>query len=113
MNLLDAEHKRKIIETMRNQGSYYNPSCLKIGTIVSVQPLQVDCNNTPLNRNRLRINKHLLDWTETIESTTSTQNEHNHTITTIKHKSCLAVGDSVLLYEIQKNKLYALIEVME
>ena len=38
-------------------------------------------------------------------------NTHSHTITAIKHKSCLQVGDSVLLYRIGDK--YAVLGVVE
>ena len=47
-----------------------------------------------------------MDWTETVECTTSTEENHSHSVTTIKHKSMLNVGDTVVLYEIEKNTYY-------
>ena len=111
-DILDEEHKQKAVNLLREQGAYYNPSSICLGKIVSINPLQINYKNTPLNRNRLLISKHLLDWTETVESTTSTVGDHSHTITTIKHKSVLNIGDTVVLYEIEKNKKFLVLEVV-
>ena len=111
-DLLDEEHKQKAVNLLREQGAYYNPASICLGKIVSINPLQINYRNTPLNRNRLLISKHLLDWTETVESTTSTVSNHSHSITTIKHKSILNVGDTVVLYEIEKNKKFLVLEVV-
>lgn len=90
---------------MREQGSYKNPESIVIGVIKTLNPIQIDYGGLPLNENNLLINKQLLDWIETIEATTSENNEHSHTITTIKHKSCLNIGDSVFLYKINEKFL--------
>ena len=111
-DLLDEEHKKKAVNLLRTQGAYYNPACICLGKIVSIDPLQINYRNTPLNRNRLLISKHLLDYTEEIESTTNTVGNHSHSITTIKHKSMLQVGDTVVLYEIEKNKKFLVLEVV-
>ena len=111
-DVLDEEHKQKAVNLLRKQGAYYNPSSICLGKIVSINPLQINYKNTPLNRNRLLISKHLLDWAETVECTTSTVDNHSHNITTIKHKSILNVGDTVVLYEIEKNKKFLVLEVV-
>lgn len=98
------------INMTREQGSYNNPESIVIGIVKSLSPLQIDYSGLPLNENNLLISRHLLDWTETIEATTSTENEHSHTITEIKHKSILNVGDSVVLYRIQEK--YLVLEVI-
>ena len=84
----------------REDGKYYNSDDIVIGVVKSISPIQISYGELPLNRENLLINRQLLDWSETVESTTSTNERHSHTITTIKHKSCLQVGDSVLLYRI-------------
>lgn len=96
-----------IIEIMRNEGAKLNPSSIQLGVIKSVSPLQVDLGGLPLGRENLYINKQLLDWTETVQATTSS----NDTISTIEHKSCLNVGDIVLLYSI--NNKYVMMGVVE
>ena len=111
-DVLDEEHKQKAVNLLREQGAYYNSPGICLGKIISVDPLQINYRNTPLNSNRLLISKHLLDWTETVECTTSTEENHSHTITTIKHKSMLSVGDTVVLYEIEKNKKFLVLEVV-
>ena len=95
----------------REDGKYYNSDDIVIGVVKSISPIQILYGELPLNRENLLINRQLLEWTETVECTTSTNKEHSHTITTIKHKSCLQVGDSVLLYRIG-NK-YAVLGVVE
>ena len=110
--VLDEEHKQKAVNLLREQGAYYNPSSICLGKIVSVDPLQINYRNTPLNRNRLLISKHLLDYTETVECTTNTVDNHSHNITTINHKSILNIGDTVVLYEIEKNKKFLVLEVV-
>ena len=111
-DILDEEHKQKAVNLLREQGAYYNSPDICLGKIVSIDPLQINYRNTPLNRNRLLINKHLLDWTETVECTTSTEENHSHSVTAIKHKSMLNVGDTVVLYEIEKNKKFLVLEVV-
>ena len=95
----------------REDGKYYNSDDIVIGVVKSISPRQILYEELPLNRENLLINKQLLDWTETVECTTSTNNDHSHTITTIKHKSCLNIGDSVLLYRIGDK--YAVLVVVE
>ena len=95
----------------REDGKYYNSDDIVIGVVKSISPIQILYGELPLNRENLLINRQLLDWAETVECTTSTNNDHSHTITTIKHKSCLQVGDSVLLYRIGDK--YAVLAVVE
>ena len=95
----------------REDGKYYNSDDIVIGVVKSISPIQISYGELPLNRENLLINRQLLDWTETVESTTSTNNDHSHTITEIKHKSCLNIGDSVLLYRIGDK--YAVLGVVE
>ena len=95
----------------REDGKYYNSDDIVIGVVKSISPIQISYGELPLNRENLLINRQLLDWTEIIESTTSTNNDHSHTITEIKHKSMLNAGDSVLLYRI--NDKYAVLGVVE
>ena len=95
----------------RQDGKYYNSDDIVIGVVKSIFPIQILYGELPLNRENLLINRQLLDWTETVECTTSTSDTHSHTITTIKHKSCLQVGDSVLLYRI--NDKYAVLCTVE
>ena len=95
----------------REDGKYYNSDDIVIGVVKSISPIQILYGELPLNRENLLINRQLLEWTETVECTTSTNNDHSHTITTIKHKSCLQVGDSVLLYRIDDK--YAVLGVVE
>ena len=99
------------INGTRQDGKYYNSDDIVIGVVKSISPIQISYGELPLNRENLLINRQLLDWTETVECTTSTNNTHSHTITTVKHKSCLQVGDSVLLYRIGDK--YAVLGVVE
>ena len=95
----------------REDGKYYNSDDIVIGVVKSISPVQILYGELPLNGENLLINRQLLEWTETVECTTSTNNDHSHTITTIKHKSCLNIGDSVLLYRIGDK--YAVLVVVE
>ena len=95
----------------REDGKYYNSDDIVIGVVKSISPIQISYGDLPLNRENLLINRQLLDWAETVECTTSTNNDHSHTITTINHKSCLNIGDSVLLYRIGDK--YAVLGVVE
>ena len=99
------------ISGTRQDGKYYNSDDIVIGVVKSISPIQISYGELPLNGENLLINRQLLDWTETVECTTSTNNTHSHTITTIKHKSCLNIGDSVLLYRIGDK--YAVLGVVE
>ena len=99
------------ISGTRQDGKYYNSEDIVIGVVKSISPIQILYGELPLNRENLLINRQLLDWTETVECTTSTNNDHSHAITTIKHKSILNVGDSVLLYRISDK--YAVLGVVE
>ena len=99
------------INSTRQDGKYYNSDDIVIGVVKSIFPIQILYGELPLNRENLLINRQLLDWTETVECTTSTSDTHSHTITTIKHKSCLNIGDSVLLYRIGDK--YAVLCIVE
>ena len=99
------------INGTRQDGKYYNSDDIVIGVVKSISPIQILYGELPLNRENLLINRQLLDWTETVECTTSTNKEHSHSITTIKHKSCLNIDDSVLLYRIGDK--YAVLGVVE
>ena len=100
-----------ILNNMREQGKYYNSDDIVVGVVNSISPIQISYGELPLNRENLLINKRLLDWTEEVEATTDTSGSHSHTITEIKHKGCLNVGDSVLLYPI--NDKYFVLGVFE
>ena len=95
----------------REDGKYYNSDDIVIGVVKSISPIQILYGELPLNRENLLINRQLLEWTETVECTTSTNERHSHTITSIKHKSILNIGDSVLLYRIGDK--YAVLGVVE
>ena len=95
----------------REDGKYYNSDDIVIGVVKSISPIQILYGELPLNRENLLINRQLLEWTETVECTTSTNERHSHTITTIKHKSILNIDDSVLLYRIGDK--YAVLGVVE
>ena len=100
-----------LINGNREDGKYYNSPSICVGIIKSVNPIQITYGELPLNKNNLLINKQLLDWTETVNITTDTVGTHNNTITSIEHKSCLKIGDSVLLYPIGEK--YAVLGVFE
>ena len=98
------------INGCREDGKYHNPESIVIGIVKSISPIQILYGELPLNENNLLINRQLLDWTETIEATTSTNNDHSHSITEIKHKSILNIGDRVILYRI--NEKYVVLGVI-
>lgn len=102
-----------ILNTMREQGALNNPQSIQLGVVKSVNPLQVAYGDLPLNPSNLKISKHLKERLEEVEASTNTINEHSHSINSIKHKLQLNINDTVLLYEIIKNKLYIIIEVIE
>ena len=66
-DVLDEEHKQKAVNLLREQGAYYNSPGICLGKIISVDPLQINYRNMPLNRNRLLISKHLLSITLIIQ----------------------------------------------
>lgn len=43
----------EIINQMRNQGAYYNPSGIEIGTVTNEDPLTVQLGDLPLNKDNL------------------------------------------------------------
>ncbi|WP_294405273.1 DUF2577 family protein [uncultured Clostridium sp.] len=104
---------KSILDTMEEQGSLNNPPALQFGIVKSVSPLQIACGDLPLNPDNLKISRSLKERIEEIEASTNTVDEHSHSINSVKHKFQLNINDTVLLYEIVKNKLYVIIEVIE
>ena len=102
-----------ILNTMREQGALNNPPTLQIGVVKSINPLQIAYGDLPLNPDNLKISRSLKERIEDVEITTDIVNEHSHSINSVKHKFQLNINDTVLLYEIVKNKLYVIIEVIE
>ena len=77
---------------------------MEIGRVTNLNPLTIEVEGLPLYENNLYINKYLLAWDEEVNITTSTNDNHNHTITTIHHPSKLQVGYYVGLYGLEWNK---------
>ena len=87
-----------------------------IGEITSEDPLIIEIEGLPLYVNNLYINSYLLSWDESVNITTSTNDNHSHTIATIHHDSKLRVGTPVACYGIEYNevgKTYQKYVVME
>lgn len=82
----------------KNQQRNTIEDACSIGKVVSTNPLVIDVQGLQLTESELNINKHLLEWDETVNITTSLNDNHTHTITTIHHPSKLNVGDYVSLY---------------
>jgi hypothetical protein len=72
-----------------------------IGKVISIDPLTIDVEGLPLYEKDLNINKYLLAWDETVNITTSTVNDHSHTINIIHHLSKFNINDSVAMYGIE------------
>jgi hypothetical protein len=49
----------EIINQMRNQGAYYNPSGIEIGIVTNEDPLTVQLGDLPLNKDNLLIADYL------------------------------------------------------
>lgn len=89
-----------------------------IGRVTNISPLTIQIEDLPLYAKNLRINPYLLEWTETINITTSTNEGHSHSIGTITHPSKLNIGSYVICYGIEYDsenneyKKYAVLEVI-
>ena len=89
------------IEKHRDKNKIDDP--FEIGRVVSLDPLIIEIEGLPLYTNNLYINPYLLSWDESVNVTTSTNDNHSHTIATIHHESKLKVGVSVACYGIEYN----------
>lgn len=87
LNIMTKNQRRNTLE-----------DAFTIGKIISVNPLIVDVGGLQLTERNITINKFLLEWDETVDITTSTNDSHSHTITTIHHPTKLNIGDYVSLY---------------
>ncbi|WP_315074062.1 DUF2577 family protein [uncultured Clostridium sp.] len=91
----------------------------EIGEVISEVPLIIRLGELSLNSDNLYINPYLLAWDEKVNITTSTVEDHNHTISIIHHDSKLKVGNSIVCYGIEYNEQgktyqrYCLLEVIE
>jgi ankyrin repeat protein len=72
-----------------------------IGKVTNLDPLTIDVEGLPLYRSNLYINPYLLEWDEQVDITTSTVDNHSHTITTIHHPSKLKNDNLVAMYGIE------------
>jgi hypothetical protein len=77
------------------------PDAFEIGQVTCLDPLTINVGGLPLYQDNLYINKYLLAWDETVDITTSTVDNHNHTISTIHHPSKLEIGNLVSMYGIE------------
>lgn len=93
------------------------PFC--IGKVTSINPLTIQTEDLPLYSKDLRVNPYLLEWTETVNITTSIDGGHSHSIATIIHPSKLTMGSYVVCYGIEYDdkykgyKKYAVLERIE
>lgn len=89
-----------------------------IGRVTSISPLTIQIEDLPLYSKNLRINPYLLEWSETVNITTSTNEGHSHSISTITHPSKIIIGSYVVCYGIEYDsdyngyKKYAVLEVI-
>lgn len=90
-----------------------------IGKIICIDPLIIQVGELPLYEKNLRINPYLLEWIETINITTSTNEGHSHSIGTIVHQSKLVIDSYVACYGIEYSESsrcyqkYCVLEVLE
>lgn len=96
MALSNGERLLKIMT--KNQEKHTIEDAYTIGKVISVSPLIIDVQGLQLTQNNLEINKYLLEWDEVVNITTSSNDNHTHTISTIHHPSKLNIGDYVSLY---------------
>ncbi|MBY6977142.1 DUF2577 domain-containing protein [Clostridium botulinum] len=91
----------------------------EIGKVTSIDPLVVELEGLPLYKKNLYINPHLLAWDEEVNITTSMNDKHSHTITTIHHRSKLKLGLNVACYginydeQVKTYQKYCVLEVLE
>ncbi|MBW6408960.1 DUF2577 domain-containing protein [Clostridium weizhouense] len=91
-NSIDLQQKKNTVEEP-----------FKIAEVTSIDPLVVELEGLPLYKNNLYINPYLLAWYEEVNIITSTNDNHNHTISTIYHYSKLKIGSNVVCYGIEHN----------
>ena len=77
-----------------------------IGRVTSINPLIIQIEELSLYSKNLRINPYLLEWTETVNISTSTSEGHSHSINTITHPSKLNIGSYVACYGIEYDSKY-------
>ncbi|NFO30941.1 DUF2577 domain-containing protein [Clostridium botulinum] len=107
-NSIDSQQEKNMIDEP-----------FEIGKVTSIDPLVIELEGLPLYKNNLYINPYLLEWDEKVNITTSINNEHSHTISTIHHYSKLKKGTKVACYGIEYDdngktyQKYCVLEVIE
>ncbi|MEO2601034.1 DUF2577 family protein [Clostridium butyricum] len=107
LDIFDSRQKENMIE-----------DAMSIGTVTNIEPLIIKIDNLDLYENNFTINPYLKEWEEIVNITTSTNNEHSHTISKIVHPSKLKIGTKVFCYgnEYDTNcksyQHYAILEVI-
>lgn len=91
------------IDKQQNENTRDDPA--EIGKVISLEPLVIEIDGTPLNSNRFYINPYLLAWDEKVNITTSSALDHNHNISVINHPSKLQIGSYVYCYGIEYNSI--------
>ena len=97
----------KMLKMMRVQGAKYNPDGIEIGTVITSNPLTIQLDGLPLNRDNLLSADYLLigySRTVTIPSTDATE---------INFTDGLKKDDQVALIKINKTKYLILCRIRE
>ena len=73
---------------------------MSIGTVISLSPLKIKIDDLQLTENNFSINPYLLEYTEEVNITTTTNGEpsHSHQIISITHPTKLKLYSKVLCY---------------
>lgn len=73
---------------------------MSIGTVISLSPLKIKIDDLQLTENNFSINPYLLEYTEEVNMTTTTNGEppHSHQIISITHPTKLKLYSKVLCY---------------
>lgn len=75
---------------MRSEGAALNPPTMVIGKVLSINPLHIVADGTPLFKNNLYINKTLLDYSCDVLLNSNNQDiDGNLTLKTILHEGSL------------------------
>jgi hypothetical protein len=97
----------KILKMMRSQGAKYNPPGIKIGTVITADPLTIQLGDLPLYKNNLFVADYLLSGYKrqiNIPSIDSTE---------ISFTDGLKENDQLAVIKIQEKKYLILCKVEE
>lgn len=99
---------KSLVNVMDDNNSYNTlEDAFTMGKITSVAPLIIKVQNLPLYEEDLIIPYYLNAYTDQVNITTSTNDNHNHNISSIHHPSKFELNRIVCLYGIEpdsKNK---------